>query len=182
MSQSRTTRLLQRNGLRELVKFCLVGASSMVIDKGSLWLLLNDLLPRAPWWISATISFGLAVTNGFVWNRRWTFRARGHARSAQRQYGMFFASNLVGLLLNLGLTKLILVLFEGRLPDLGGDTPHASDVFVASVSAVPIVVIWNFAASKYWTFRTPAGGRGDGLLDEWPEAATAEAPSDRRRW
>ena len=26
----------------------------------------------------------------------------------------------------------------------------------SSTSSVPIVVAWNFAASKYWTFRVPA--------------------------
>lgn len=150
------TTLLQRRGVRQLVKFCLVGATSTFIDKRTLWYLLNDGLPRSPWWISATISFCLAVTNGFIWNQRWTFRSRDTSRSTRAQYGMFFTTNVVGLLLNLGLTNLILVLFAGRLPYVGG-TPYASDVLVASLSAVPIVVLWNFAASKYWTFRVPAG-------------------------
>jgi putative flippase GtrA len=153
MTAPRATTLLQRRGVRQLVKFCLVGATSTFIDKRTLWFLLNDGLPRAPWWISATISFCLAVTNGFIWNSRWTFRSRNAAtRSTRAQYGMFFTTNVIGLLLNLGLTNLILVLFADRLPYIGGNA-HASDVLVASLSAVPIVVLWNFAASKYWTFR-----------------------------
>jgi putative flippase GtrA len=153
MTAPLATALLQRRGVRQLVKFCLVGATSTFIDKRTLWFLLNDGLPRAPWWISATISFCLAVTNGFIWNSRWTFRSRkASARSRRAQYGMFFTTNVIGLLLNLGLTNLILVLFAGQLPYIGGNA-HASDVLVASLSAVPIVVLWNFAASKYWTFR-----------------------------
>src|SRR6266566_5098561 len=70
--------LLRRTGTRQLVKFCFVGASSTLIDKGILWLLLS-VTPRTPWWISASMSFCLAVTNGFVWNRRWTFLARSGA-------------------------------------------------------------------------------------------------------
>jgi putative flippase GtrA len=153
-----TPALLRRTGVRQLVKFCLVGASSTVIDKGVLWLLLNDLAPAVPWWASATVSFSLAVTNGFVWNRLWTFRARAHA-SASAQYTRFFAVNVVGLVLNLGLTKAFLVVFTGRLLHLEGN-PDARTVLLASLSAVPFVTLWNFGASKYWTFRHPgAGGR-----------------------
>jgi putative flippase GtrA len=144
---------LQRRGVRQLVKFCLVGASSTVVDKGTLWLLLNDLAPWAPWWVGATLSFCLGVTNSFVWNRSWTFRARGQA-STRAQYSKFLATNLVGLLLNLGLTKVFLVLFTGKLFHFG-EHPNANQVLLASMSAVPFVVIWNFVASKYWTFRGP---------------------------
>jgi putative flippase GtrA len=153
MTASRATPLLRRRGVRQLIKFCLVGVTSTFIDKRTLWFLLNDGLPRAPWWVSATISFCLAVTNGFVWNRRWTFRTRTAAtRSMRAQYWMFFMTNVIGLVLNLGLTNLVLVLFAGQLPYIGGNQ-HASDVLVASLSVVPLVVLWNFAASKYWTFR-----------------------------
>ena len=44
----RASALVQRPGVRQLVKFCLVGATSTVIDKGTLWILVNDLLPDAP--------------------------------------------------------------------------------------------------------------------------------------
>ncbi len=152
--------LLRRTGTRQLVKFCLVGASSTVIDKGTLLLLLY-LIPRTPWWISASISFSLAVTNGFVWNRRWTFRARGH-RSLRAQYTMFVATNLVGLMLNLGLTKLFLIFFTGQLRHMGGN-PKTTKVLIASLSAVPCVMLWNFAANKYWTFRPKAAVRAEQL-------------------
>lgn len=151
MNAARATALLRRNGTRQLAKFCVVGASSTLIDKGGLWLLLYRVMPRTPWWISATLSFCLAVTNGFVWNQRWTFRARGRAR-LREQYARFVSTNLVGLGLNLGLTKLFLVLFTGQLRHVGGN-PRATLVLVASLSAVPCVMLWNFAASKYWTFR-----------------------------
>src|SRR5262249_27506293 len=110
--------LLRRRGTRQLVKFCFVGASSTVIDKGVLWLLLS-MMRRTPWWISASVSFCLAVTNGFVWNRRWTFRAHEHG-TVRAQYSRFVATNLIGLVLNLALTKLFLILFTGQLRYIGG--------------------------------------------------------------
>jgi len=145
--------LLRRRGTRQLVKFCFVGATSTVIDKGTLWLLLS-IMPRTPWWISASISFGLAVTNGFVWNRVWTFRARQYG-SVQAQYSRFVASNLVGLALNLGLTKVFLIFFTGQLRHIGGN-PRTIKILIASLAAVPCVTLWNFVASKYWTFRPMA--------------------------
>jgi len=148
---NQTAALLQRRGVRQLVKFSLVGATSTVVDKGTLWVLLNDVLPRQPWWASATISFSLAVTNGFVWNRRWTFRAQDLA-DTRTQYTMFLASNLLGLLLNLALTKAFLIVFTGKVLQLG-EHPDPNAVLIASICAVPFVVVWNFALSKYWTFR-----------------------------
>src|SRR3989441_1709803 len=145
--------LLRRTGTRELVKFCFVGASSTLIDKGTLWLLLS-LTPRTPWWISASMSFCLAVSNGFVWNRRWTFRAREHG-SLRAQYAMFVATNLVGLMLNLGLTKLFLILFTGQLRHSGGN-PKAIKVLIASLAAGPGGPPWEFAARQDLAIRPTA--------------------------
>ncbi len=58
-------------------------------------------------------------------------------------------------MLNLGLTKLFLILFTGQLRHIGGN-PKAIKVLIASLAAVPCVTLWNFAASKYWTFRPTA--------------------------
>ena len=164
MNIARATALLRRNGTHQLVKFCVVGASSTMIDKGTLWLLIYRVMPRTPWWISATITFCLSVTNGFVWNQRWTFRARGGA-SARAQYARFVSTNLVGLILNLGLTKLFLILFTGQLRHIGGN-PRATLVILASLAAIPCVTLWNFAASKYWTFRPPVLSPVTGVLTE----------------
>ena len=151
ISSAQSGGLLQRRGVRQLVKFSLVGVTSTVIDKGTLWLLLNHGPPGVPWWLNATLSFMLAVTNGFVWNRRWTFRASDQGR-LRSQYGMFFGTNVVGLLLNLGFTKAFLIYVTGQLFHRG-ENPEATDVLIASLLAIPVVVVWNFAASKYWTFR-----------------------------
>lgn len=143
---------MRRGGVRQLIKFCIVGLSSTIVDKGSLWLLLTYIIPQAPWWVSATISFCLGVTNGFTWNRLWTFRARHHA-SMHSQYSKFVLTNVVGLFLNLGLTKIFLVMLTGQV--VHEQNPAPLLVITASLCAVPIVVIWNFAAAKYWTFRAP---------------------------
>jgi len=145
-------RLFHHPGLRQFIKFCIVGASSTILDQGILWLLLT-YLPFFPWWLSKAISFCIAVSNGFYWNRHWTFRARDFGK-AHTQYSIFLFSNTIGLGLNLVVMKIILVILTGKL--LHGDhNPDKIKVIIASVLAIPFVVGWNFMAAKHWTFRQP---------------------------
>ena len=149
--QSKGARLIGRPGVRQFVKFCMVGLSSTVVDKGLLWF-LQGAFPLFPWWVCATISFCFGVSNGFFWNRLWTFRAHGEGHSRARdQYFKFLVSNSVGLALNLGFTKLFLVFFTGQV--IHTANPDRLQVLIASLCAAPIVVIWNFTIAKFWTFR-----------------------------
>lgn len=154
--------LWQRRGVRQLIKFCLVGASSAVVDNGTKWVLLNQF-PRVPWWAVATIAFCFGLTNGFFWNRHLTFRARDFG-SAHSQYFKFAITNCVGLLLNLTITKMFLILLTRQV--VLGTNPEPKTVIFASLLALPFVAIWNFSAAKYWTFREPK---------EIPPPATAAA-------
>lgn len=154
---SRPPALWRRPGVRQLIKFCLVGASSTVIDKGAQFVMLSVIeksAPQIPWWIASIFAFCLGVTNGFFWNRRWTFSQTQAAPSeAATQYAKFIATNVIGLGLNLIFTKLFLVAFTGQVShEVNPDKMH---VMFASLCAVPIVVIWNFSAAKFWTFRAP---------------------------
>ena len=137
--------------MRQLIKYCLVGASSTVIDLGIYWI-LSRIAPDTAWWLLKSISFCFGVTNGFIWNRRWTFRARDLGTSRQ-QYPKFVLTNVIGLGLNLVITKVFLILFTGKL--VFGANPEARTVMLASLCAIPIIVIWNFSASRLWTFRAP---------------------------
>ncbi len=147
--------LLRRPGVQQLAKFCIVGASSTLIDQGSKYAMLKvgeKLAPAVPWWLWATISFCLGVTNGYFWNRRWTFQATSEAHgSAQSQYQRFVLTNAVGLGLNLGFTNLFLIPITGHL--VHAQHPDKLHVIFASLCAVPIVVVWNFGAAKFWTFK-----------------------------
>jgi putative flippase GtrA len=92
--------LHQRPGVRQLVKFCLVGLSSTLIDKGSAYAMMTlgeTFAPGIPWWIWTSNSFTLGVTNGYFWNRKWTFQATGASHSsAGAQYRKFLLTNFVG--------------------------------------------------------------------------------------
>jgi len=135
-----------------LWKFCVVGASSTIIDQGMFGLLLQQF-PHSPWWMLRSLTFVLGVTNGFYWNRSWTFQSDAHAPMKQ-QYPKFVASNAIGLMLNLLITKGFLLLFLGNVKP--NPLLHSKIILISSLCAVPLVVIWNFTASRFWTFKTPS--------------------------
>jgi putative flippase GtrA len=151
--------LLQRRGLRQFVKFCLVGLSSTVIDFGVFLFLIEGInlgqfvgSAAATRTLAGAIAFILAVTNGFIWNSRWTFREAG-AEAAHRRYVKFVLTNVIGLGLNLLILNAVAHLVPAAdvaLFPAGMKDPSA---IVGKIVATGVVVFWNFTASKYWTFR-----------------------------
>jgi putative flippase GtrA len=149
--------LIQRRGVRQLVKFCLVGTSSAIVDK-TVYYFLQNAFRFLPWWLCQTVSFCFGLTNGFFWNRHLTFRAHSYG-SARSQYTKFAITNTVGLILNLVITKIFLMFFTGQV--VHGENPETRIVMIAGICAIPFVAIWNFSAAKYWTFREPKAGPED---------------------
>jgi putative flippase GtrA len=148
MIQSAAADILQRRTVRQFVKFCMVGFSSMAIDILISYNLVYRLHMNPT--LAKTISFLFAVTNGFLWNSRWTFRGLGSGRKHE-MYMKFILVNCVGLVLNLCIFKIVLMPFSnGRF--IGQGIP-AKEVFaLATGCAVVCVAMWNFFANKKWTF------------------------------
>ena len=96
-------RVVQSRGIRQLIKFCIVGVSSLTIDLIVFNLLLEHVAPI--WALSA--AFVAGVSNSFFWNSRWTFA--GNERNLKRQLPIFFGTNMVGFLLNTIITTGCLV-------------------------------------------------------------------------
>jgi putative flippase GtrA len=149
MIQAGEGTLLQRPGMQQFLKFCVVGATSFTIDVGISYILTFNF---HMWWVLAkTISFTLAVTNGFFWNQRWTFDAVGK-RKHHEQYAMFFGVNIVGYILNLAIMKSVFFASTGHWR---GQNPTKPVFLAATLVATAIVVFWNFFANKHWTFKHP---------------------------
>jgi putative flippase GtrA len=157
--------IANRPAARQFIKFCIVGLSSAAIDFGLLNLLHYQAgLPVA---VAATISFFIAVCNGFYWNRRWTFRAE--EGDAKKQYPKFVLTNIIGWMLNLLIMTSVLVLAErmgwmqtrrtvGEIIRIillrDGNTPFAPLALNgAKAIATLFVTAWNFSAAKFWTFK-----------------------------
>jgi putative flippase GtrA len=149
MIQAGEGTLLRAPGFQQFLKFCVVGASSFAIDVGISYILTFQF---HRWWVLAkTISFALAVTNGFIWNRLWTFQAVG-LRRKREQYAMFFSVNIVGYILNLTIMKAVFFFATGTWR---GQHPTKPVWAAATLAATAIVVFWNFFANKHWTFKDP---------------------------
>ncbi len=139
---------LQRPAIQQFIKFCIIGATSTVIDAAISYTLtyhygINQTLAKS-------ISFVFSVSNGFFWNSRWTFRGMGSGR-LHEMYTKFIAINIVGLILNLTLFKLVQVPFSGRF--IGQGRPSKPVFFLAFLTATFFVAFWNFTANRKWTFK-----------------------------
>jgi putative flippase GtrA len=120
----------------QFVKFGIVGVSNTLIAFVIYALLLKGF---GVWYIAASaIGFIAGAVNGFLLNRRWTFREHvGDALTPVR----WFVVQGFGLLLNLGLVYLFAN--DGHL-----------DMLLAQACATAIVTVLTFIANRAWTFRT----------------------------
>jgi putative flippase GtrA len=146
--------LTRRRGIRQFVKFAIVGASSTVITFAVLNLTL-DLL-HGHRYISATVAFLVSVGNGYFWNKRWTFR-EAQAKAVHTQFSQFFMVNVVGLVLTWLIMRLVATPMDHQLLHLRPFMPQARvykiSTNIGQIVAVPIVVFWNFFANRKWTFQ-----------------------------
>jgi putative flippase GtrA len=122
----------------QLMKFSIVGASGYVINLGTFSVLVEAA--GVHYRTAAVLAFCVAVTNNFLWNRHWTFKATdGHA-------GFQAARFLVVSLLALGLNLIVLEF----LVSVGG-APKIPAQAVAILTATPL----NFVGNKLWSFGKP---------------------------
>lgn len=131
-----------RHGLRrphnwfQLVRFGAVGASGYVVNLVTYALSVHAL--GLHYLLAGTVAFVVAVSNNFLWNRHWTFRAGdGHAGF---QAARFFAVSVAAFLFSLAM-------LEALVGGLGW--PKVAAQAVAIVTATPL----NFLGNKLWSFR-----------------------------
>jgi len=131
---ARTARALRRpHNWIQLAKFVVVGVSGYAIN-----LLVFAGLVGWGAHVAATISFVVAASNNYLWNRLWTFR---HAKSnVGIQGARFFVVSLAAF----GVNQLWLVLFIDVL-----DWRKVLSQAIAIVLVTPL----NFIGNKLWSFR-----------------------------
>lgn len=123
----------------QLVKFSLVGASGYVINLA----VYSSLLKGADvhYRTAAVLAFCVAVTNNFLWNRHWTFKATDD--HAGFQAARFVLVSLFALVFNL-------IVLEVLVSSAGVAKIPAQAVAV--LAATPL----NFVGNKLWSFRKRA--------------------------
>ena len=132
---ARARRALRRqHNWVQLAKFCVVGASGYAVNLAVYAVLVGAGYHYS---VAAAISFLVAVTNNYTWNRLWTFRGqRGHIA----YQGLRF---LVVALIALAANELILAALVAA--DMGK--------VVAQAIAIVLVTPINFIGNKLWSFR-----------------------------
>jgi putative flippase GtrA len=118
----------------QLAKFCAVGASGYGVNLAVFSLLVS--------WghhysVAAAISFLVAVTNNYTWNRLWTFRGqRGHIAY---QGLRFLVVALLALAANEAILAALIAAGMGEV--------------IAQAIAIVLVTPINFIGNKLWSFR-----------------------------
>jgi putative flippase GtrA len=126
--------LRARDNWTQLAKFCVVGGVGYALNLGVYAILLHAGLHYLA---AATLSFLVAVTNNYTWNRLWTFRDRRRGVAAQ---GMrFFIVSLASLGANLLVLDVLISVGAGKL--------------VGQAIAIVLVTPLNFIGNKLWSFR-----------------------------
>ena len=118
----------------QLAKFGAVGATGYVVNLA----VYTALLRGAGWHYAyaATVSFLVAVTNNYLWNRIWTFRSeRGHVAF---QGLRFFTVALVAYGANLGILSALIAFGMNKV--------------AAQAVAIVLVTPLNFIGNKLWSF------------------------------
>ena len=119
----------------QLARFCAVGASGYAINLAVYTALLK--WAGLHYLGAAFVSFLVAITNNYWWNRHWTFRGqKGHFA----YQGMRFAVvSAVALAANLGILRVLVALGVGKV--------------LAQAIAIIAVTPLNFIGNKLWSFR-----------------------------
>lgn len=95
------------------------------------------------------VSFYFAVTNSFIWNKKWTFRNKSSDNKAlKKQIATFFLVSLGGLALNLGAGQVIVNVIGPHW----GINPTLWANF-GKITGIILTVMWNFTGYKLIVFR-----------------------------
>ncbi len=152
MSRIITFAKRNRKEARRFLKFMFVGALGAVVDFGTLNLLAHIF--DVPVTIAGVISFSLAVTQNFLWNRYWTY-PESRAFPLLPQYLQFFIINATALLIRVPILTFVPGPISGVLESVGvaSNTAEVLGNNAALALAVGIAMFWNFFVNRFVTYR-----------------------------
>jgi len=132
----------QRRGIRQFVKFGIVGASGFIVNL-IVFTLLQRVVPNHSAPLQYNVIYSIAFLSGgvsnYYLNRIWTFRSTGHA---VREGAQFLTVSVLALIVGLIISALV-------APKLG----HGHKTwFLATVAGIVV----NFFVNKSWTFKDAA--------------------------
>ena len=128
---------------RTFIKFCLTGASGVLVNLGSFHLLTVIGLHR---FLASPIAIELSIVSNFLINNYWTFTDREMKDSKRVRGVKFNAVSLLSLGVSYGTFLLLSLLLPGVPP-----------VWLQGMAIVPAALV-NYFLNSYWTFRDSGNG------------------------
>jgi len=132
----------------EFVKFFLVGVSNTFLDLGvlNLLILIFSFGSGIYYSLFKAISFLVAVSNSYFWNRSWVFESKG--KDVKKEGMKFFLVSVGGLIVNVTIASLVVNL-GGKILDL----PFQILGNLGAIGAVVGSMFWNFFGYKFFVFK-----------------------------
>lgn len=133
-------KLTQRRGVRQFVKFAIVGSSGLLVNL-VIFTALQRVVPNhadaTAYGVIYSIAFLSGGVSNYFLNRAWTFRSTGHVA---KEGISFLTVSVLALVVALAVSALV-------APWLG----HGHKTwFIATLAGIFV----NFFINKYWTFRS----------------------------
>jgi putative flippase GtrA len=129
--------------VRQFTKFFLVGTMNTLVDLGilNLLILISGISSGLEYSVFKGISFLVATTNSYFWNKRWTFK------SSQKKFNQFLIISTIGFVINVGVASFLVNLIG---PQAGLTTKVWANIGAISGSITGL--LWNFVGYKYIVF------------------------------
>lgn len=134
----------------KLAKFGETGGLNWLVDLGvvNLLILLTGISAGLYFAVFKAISFSVAVTNSYFWNKFWVFK--GSAKQDEKsEVSKFIAASLLGLAFNVTLAALIV--FAG--PKVVTSINSVTWANLAVVAGSLFAMLFNFVLYKVWVFK-----------------------------
>ena len=143
MSATTFQRLVARRGIRQFVKFGIVGASGFIVNL-IVFTVLQRLVPNhaasGPYLAIYSLAFLSGGVSNYFLNRIWTFRSTGHA---VHEGAKFLTVSVIAMVVGWIASAIVAPWFG-----------HGHRTWLIGTLAGIFV---NFFVNKYWTFKAHGG-------------------------
>ncbi|MBI4648441.1 MAG: GtrA family protein [Bacteroidia bacterium] len=119
----------------KFIKFCVVGATGMIVDFGITYLLKEKA--KLNKFLANSAGFTAAASSNYFLNRIWTFH------STNPKIGIEYTSFLLVSVVGLGINNFVLWILTNKLK---------WNFYFSKLIAIIVTTIWNFIANLLITF------------------------------